>query len=207
MGYPVENSISPLWEAFPLASKGRPKPSLRDLSRLPMDVNSYFDELTAESDRACALIAAAAVADGLRDLIYQYCFNISKEEYEHIFYSQNAVLGSLANRAEIAKALGLISPEEYGAISVIRRVRNEFSHSMAQFTFDNELIRAELDKLSNFLTKIGDAELPKTMFIRASMSIYLFLSHRCGYLYNKTGGLAIPIPIYREATPTPSPEK
>jgi hypothetical protein len=191
-----------------LASKGRPKPSLSDLSRLPMDINSFFAELTGESDRACALIAAAAIADGLRDLIHEYCFNISKAEYEHLFYSQNAVLGSLANRAEIAKALGLLSPEEYIAVSVIRRVRNSFSHSMAQFTFDNEAIKAELDKLSSFLTKIGNDEPPKTMFIRASMSIYLFLSHRRGYLYNKAGGgLAIPIPIYIEAKPKPSPEK
>jgi hypothetical protein len=71
-------------------SKGRPKPSLHSLSRLPINLETYFKELAGESDRACALIVGAAMSDGLGDLLKLYFVKLEETDINHLFSTTHA---------------------------------------------------------------------------------------------------------------------
>jgi hypothetical protein len=90
--------------------KKRKKPSLHSLSRSPMNIETYFKELEGESDRACALIAGAAISDALHVLLRRYFINLEESDINRLFHDQRAPLGDFASRTDVAFALGLISP-------------------------------------------------------------------------------------------------
>ena len=60
-----------------MGSKSRRKRSLHDLSRLPLDVDTFFKELEGESDRATALIAGAVVSEGFVRIIEGSCRQVT----------------------------------------------------------------------------------------------------------------------------------
>jgi hypothetical protein len=131
-----------------MGSKGRKKPSLHSLSRLPINYETYFKELEGESDRACALTAGAAVSDGLQDLLKRYFIKLKEPDINHLFHDHGASLGDFASQTDISFALGLISPQERLVADVIRRIRNLYAHTLAQIDFSHELIVSELSKVS-----------------------------------------------------------
>jgi hypothetical protein len=137
-----------------MSSKGRKKPSLQDLIRQSGDIKSQFEELQGDSDRACALVAAAIVADNLKDLLEAHFTDsviLDSTDIDRLFYGQNAVLSTLANRADIALAFGIIDKSALDVITAIRHVRNSFAHAPTQFSFSHEVIKAEIEKVINFL--------------------------------------------------------
>jgi hypothetical protein len=179
-----------------LGSKGRPKPSLHDLSRSPLEIETYFKELTGESDRACALIAAAALSEALRELLAETFFGL--ENYDKLFFAPHALLSDFASRTELSFALGLISPREQSILTIIRHVRNAFAHSVGQFTFANELIMKELAK-----TKLQEQSVykgPKDFFINLTLASYVQLLSRREYL-TRQKRVSPPMPIYKIAKP------
>jgi hypothetical protein len=182
-----------------VASKGRKKPSLQSLSRLPMNLETYFNELKGESDRACALIAGAAVSDGLCDVLRHYFVKLDEVDINHLFYDQHASLSDFASRTDIAFALGLISPQQRVAANVIRKIRNQFAHTLAQIDFSNELIISELLKVSP-INSLGSAR-PKDVFIGTTTALYLALLNCSTYLMERhlSGLGAIPVPVYHLA--------
>jgi mannitol operon repressor len=179
-----------------MVSKGRQKRSLQSLSRLPINIETWFNELKGESDRACALIAGAAISDGLRDLLEKYFIKLGEADINRLFHDQGASLGDFASRTDVSFALGLISPQERHAANAIRRIRNQFAHTLAQIDFSNELIISELSKVA-----VDEPFLPakgKLRFIAISMALYLSLANRRSYLLNKRWserGVG-PVPIY-----------
>ena len=182
-----------------MSSRGRKKPSLQSLSRLPMNLETYFNELKGESDRACALIAGAAVSDGLCDVLKHYFVKLDEVDINHLFYDQHASLSDFASRTDIAFALGLISPQQRIAANVIRKIRNQFAHTLAQIDFSNELIISELSKVSA-TNSLGHAT-PKDVFIGITMTLYLALLNCSNYIMTRhfSGLGAIPVPIYHLA--------
>ena len=180
-----------------MGSKGRKKPSLRSLSRLPMNMETYFKELSGESDRACALIAGAAVSDGLRDLLKLYFVKLEEIDIDHLFYNQGAPLSSFS-RTDVSFALGLISPQERIVANVIRNIRNQFAHTLAQFDFSHELIISELSKVApDFVASMK----AKVFFAQMAMGLYSALCGRGQYLTIQRSRLgdAGPVPIYELA--------
>ena len=80
-----------------MGPKGSKKPSLHSLSRLPINLETYFKELAGESDRACALIVGAAISDGLGDLLKRYFVKLEETDINHLFYDPRASLGDFAS--------------------------------------------------------------------------------------------------------------
>jgi hypothetical protein len=134
-----------------VGSKGRKKkkPSLHSLSRLPMNIETFFKELQGESDRACALVIGAAISEVLRELLESYFGKLEEGDTNHLFHDPGAPLGGFGSRTDIAFALGLINPVERAVANVIRGIRNQFAHTLAQIDFSHELIIGELAKVSD----------------------------------------------------------
>jgi mannitol operon repressor len=176
--------------------KGSKKPSLHSLSRLPINMETYFKELDGESDRACALLAGAAIAEGLGDLLKRYFVKLEETDINRLFNDQRASLGDFASRTDVSFALGLINPRERLAADVIRKIRNVFAHTLAQIDFSHELIVSELRKISPGLP-LPDKTI-KLSFIGISMSLYIALLERRSYLRKQRSGLGgAQLPIYR----------
>ncbi|WP_152428464.1 hypothetical protein [Methyloferula stellata] len=159
-------------------SQNQVKSSLRDLARLPMDVDAYFNELQGESDRACALIAGAALSQILRDLLEARLILLSDVESNHLFDMQNSVLSSFADRSEMAYALGLIDKNERKNLDLIRGIRNAFAHTIANISFDTGEIATECGKLTIFNDRKFENPTNKQKFILSSIAQYInLISH------------------------------
>jgi hypothetical protein len=190
-----------------MASKGSKKASLHSLSRLPINLETFFKELEGESDRACALVAGSAISEELADLLTKYFVNLNESDINHLFHAGGAPLIDFATRIDIAFALGLISPQERLVANAIRKIRNVFAHTLAQIDFSHELIAAELSNISygELLLDMKDmkelkALKPKALFIQVSLRFYLALGKRVTYLLEREtsratglGGASVPI--------------
>jgi mannitol operon repressor len=182
-----------------VASKVRKKPTLHSLSRLPINLETYFKELLGESDRACALIAAAAISDKLCELLKLYFVKLNETDINHLFYDQGAPFGDFASQTDISFALGLISPQERHIVNIIRKIRNVFAHTLAQIDFSHELVTSTLSKIS------PGKPLPnmeaKQFFATTFVTLYLALRARGMYMTKQRSGLAGGgrVPIYELA--------
>ena len=190
-----EGALKRRLSGIPLVtSKGRPKPSLNSLSRLPVDMDSFFEELRGDSDRACSLVTAAALSDLLQKLLGAHFIRLTQEEQNHIFFEQHASLGDFASRIEISYACGLISKKERDSLNVIRRIRNQFAHTVAQINFSNEIIRKECDKLRKDADNSNSTEV-KDLFLLSALTLYQDIINRCSNsLLKQTDRIASTLP-------------
>ena len=97
----------------------------------------FLDTANNESDRGKALVAAAQLDGMLEDILR--AFLIECPSSTKLFASPNAPLTSLYNKMNLARSLGLISSDEYSALDVVRKVRNEFAHSVS-VSFDDSKV-------------------------------------------------------------------
>jgi hypothetical protein len=94
----------------------------------------FLDTANNESDRGKALVAAAQLDGMLEDILR--AFLIDCPSSTRLFETPNAPLTSFYNKINLARSLGLISPDEHSALDLVRKVRNEFAHSVS-VSFDD----------------------------------------------------------------------
>jgi DNA-binding MltR family transcriptional regulator len=82
--------------------------------------------LNPETDRGCALMAAAYLDERLGEFMKGYFVDDSKVADDLL--EQSRPLGTFSSRIDMAYALGLISEEEHRGLHPIRRIRNDFGH-------------------------------------------------------------------------------
>lgn len=98
------------------------------------EVVSYRQILTKESDRGCALFAAAYLDTRLSDLLYVYL--VENKQIEGDLFAGTAPLSTFSSRIKMAYYLGLISEASRRELDIIRRIRNDFAHKVADLSFD-----------------------------------------------------------------------
>jgi hypothetical protein len=130
-------------------SRGRKKPSLRDLSNvliLDDHIQDIIHELDNQSDRGVALIAAALVDVSLIRLMR--CRMVGFKDFEQILFErEGAPLSTFSARIKVARGFGVLGPLAEAHMDAMRRVRNQFAHSPLKIDFTHELIAKEIDKL------------------------------------------------------------
>jgi hypothetical protein len=92
-----------------MPSKGRKKPSLRNLSRerwTPDDYDKVAAELREGSDRASALVGAAIVENALVDALKSRFQKMNADDIETLFYSETGPLQTFAAKIRVCHALG-----------------------------------------------------------------------------------------------------
>ena len=116
---------------------------------------------------------------------------------ERLFHGARAPLGDFASRTDIAYALGLINAGEEVIANVIRGIRNQFAHTLAQIDFSHELIERELSKLS--AARIEFDVTTKEFFTSISLELYIRLRERKSFLVKQRAGLggAQSVPVYK----------
>jgi mannitol operon repressor len=129
---------------------------------------AFLDHLSAESERGQVLISAAMIDDLLLRTLA--AFLIEGESADKLLSGFNAPLGTLSARIEMAAALGLIDDAERHDATIIRKIRNEFAHSL-QAAFGSEHIKARCAALHLSAKDYGDVVVsPRGQFSTAVTS-------------------------------------
>jgi DNA-binding MltR family transcriptional regulator len=117
------------------------------LTAAVQDFSAFRMALVRESDRGCALFAAAYLDKALRDLL-KSCLVKHRKLDEEIFGSQSP-LGSFSSRIKLAYYLGKIAPSERKDLDGIRLIRNDFAHHAELLSFEDQSIRDRCGNLTH----------------------------------------------------------
>ncbi|PKN89329.1 MAG: hypothetical protein CVU51_00805 [Deltaproteobacteria bacterium HGW-Deltaproteobacteria-1] len=97
-------------------------------STVQKEADAVFSHLSAEDERAVALVAAMVVEDGVNKLVAAYVPGYKDLAAKSDF--------TFSMRIELAQALRLCPSRLLGAADTLRRIRNEFAHKLTLKTFD-----------------------------------------------------------------------
>lgn len=122
-----------------------------NLSRREPDDKEFeaaTDEMHQGTDRVAAIIGAALVENSLRHGIECHLEDIS--DRNALFHDAGAPFGTFRARIVAGKAMGLIGEKAAIDLDIIRDIRNQFAHALLSLSFNNELIAAECERLSDY---------------------------------------------------------
>ncbi|UWP99248.1 hypothetical protein [Aliiroseovarius crassostreae] len=150
-------------------------------------LHTFLDASNSETERGRALIAASLIEEMLDEILRG--FLLDTKATAKLFNGPNAPLSTLSSKGLASAALGLISQSEHRDIELIRKIRNEFAHSV-MCSFDDDKIRSwaeelkvgmsSLDALENgHGSKVRD---PKQRFCMVTTSIVSSLYNRAFYV-------------------------
>jgi DNA-binding MltR family transcriptional regulator len=94
--------------------------------------------LTKETDRGCALYAAAYLDRAISDLLFLSL--VANKNVEKDLFEGTAPLASFSSRIKLAYYLGKLSPSMRRDLDLIRKIRNDFAHSAENLTFETEKV-------------------------------------------------------------------
>ena len=97
-------------------------------------IQKFFAQFVAETDRGAALAAGAILEDRLGDILM--AFLADDKESKKILKGPQAPLGGLSARISTCLALGLIDGAEFDEMNRIRAIRNKFAHNWDGVTFE-----------------------------------------------------------------------
>jgi DNA-binding MltR family transcriptional regulator len=133
------------------------------------EVFEFRKTLTPETDRGCALMAAAYLDSQLEDLLTLH-FVDDPAVVEELL-GQSKPLGSFSSRIDMAYVLGLIGPKARRDLHLIRKIRNLFGHEHKPLFFDEPKIANRCRELK-YVWLEGN---PRQNFIRAVMGVLAIL--------------------------------
>ena len=141
-----------------------PKQKIPVIPDLCEDAKRFVEDLQNETDRGVALAAAAFLGDILGALL-QAVFIDKRNVVDEIL--NQGCASSFAARTKLAYCLGLLGTKMYEDLNVIRKIRNEFSHSHHPASFDEPGIRDLCDqlKLVSILPPLPVLPVPRYRFI------------------------------------------
>lgn len=111
------------------------------------EVGIFRMHLDRETDRGCALMSAAFLDEKLKELLQQYMVQDTQSLKE--LFSGNGAISSFSSRIELSYLLGLISKNVRKDLNLIRKIRNEFAHSIEIIDFDHPKISGRILELQS----------------------------------------------------------
>ena len=133
--------------------------SLKEIIRLAYD---YQIELSEESDRGAAILAAANFEEWLSSIISGYFAKLNSELKRKLF--ENGALSTFSAIIDFGFALGIYDKDTLDKLHVIKKIRNKFAHSTEPMRFENATILGMCQKLDK-----GDAsnsDNPRTKYLK-----------------------------------------
>lgn len=137
------------------------------IQRQTQEFLAFRRALTEESDRGCALFAAAYLDKALSDLLYLSLVegkNIEKELFEG-----SAPLATFSSRIKLGFYLGKLSAECRKDLDIIRKIRNDFAHHASLISFNTQSIATRCRNLG-FSYHLKEAR-PRAHFTAAASGL------------------------------------
>jgi len=133
---------------------------------------AFRHALSEESDRGCALFAAAYLDRALSDLLFVSL--VAHKKIEEDLFKANAPLSTFSARIKMAYYLGKLSPSARQDLETIRSIRNDFAHHPEYIDFTAQSIR---DRCDNLTLVWREPEVRPRAKYTASVSALLALIH------------------------------
>lgn len=131
------------------------------------EVWAFRDALSPETDRGCALMAAAYLDSQLEELL-DHCFvedgNVAKE-----ILGQSKPLGTFSARIDMSYLLGHISAQIRKDLHLIRKIRNAFGHDPKPIDFASPPIADRCRELHHSFLNISAP--PRKKFTNAAFGV------------------------------------
>ncbi|MEH0166709.1 MltR family transcriptional regulator [Roseateles microcysteis] len=112
---------------------------------IPEPIKKQYEEFVAfrralsdESDRGCALFAAAYLDTALEGLFRASILEGKKTDEE--LFEGSAPLATFSARIKLAYYLGIVSAEVRADLETIRKIRNDFAHDATILSFESQSI-------------------------------------------------------------------
>ena len=102
------------------------------------EVMTFRDTLDAETDRGCALMAAAYLDDQVERLLRHSLLSDGKSLDD--LFGRSGPLSSFSSRIDLCFAMGLLPKLACRDLRLIRRIRNQFAHLATPLSFDDPAI-------------------------------------------------------------------
>lgn len=131
--------------------------------------DSILDSFFKETDRGCALVAAAFLDEKLLELLQARAIEVSKTEDLNRFFLYDGPLGAFSARIKAAHLYGFIGPKVYRDLEYVRKIRNAFAHDPEHRTFQDEQIREWCGQFQHYL--LFKTDQPKLRFIMTTVSL------------------------------------
>jgi DNA-binding MltR family transcriptional regulator len=119
-------------------------------------IKSFSVPLEKESVRGSAIICATINEESL-SMIIKAKLAPSLKKDDELFEGAYAPLGNFSAKIDFAYRIGLIDLNDRLSFHIIRKIRNEFAHSLGELTFESDVIInlvKELFKLNNRLLHV-----------------------------------------------------
>ena len=132
-----------------------------EVKEFAMEYISFRRELTKESDRGCALLAASHLDFMLEKTLRQILCGTNK--HLDSLFDFNGPLGTFSGKILLTYSLGLLSDYHLKDLQSIRKIRNEFGHTPKIISFDEP----QITKFTNGLKLVANsrAETSRLKFI------------------------------------------
>jgi len=127
--------------------------------------------LTPETDRGCALMAAAYLDERLKLLLQSRL--VFDKKYVRRALDFNGPLGTFSSRIDFAYLLGLIPKNAQRDLHLMRKIRNEFAHVASSLNFESESVSAECKKF--YFDGVVPEAPARSKFTRAAMGLLSFI--------------------------------
>ncbi|WP_160071874.1 DUF4145 domain-containing protein [Pseudoclavibacter sp. 8L] len=130
-------------------------------------------ELREMRDRELALVAGALLDTSLETALRLHFVQVSSRVHDRLWESPG-VLADLGAKIDIARASGLIGQAAHARMHLIRKVRNEFAHSIEPLTMDDGKQARFVDDLirRGFDADMSTADVAATYEIEHGLRFY-----------------------------------
>lgn len=146
-------------------------------------LRTFLDATNAETDRGRALVSASVIEEMLEEILRGFLMECPATQ--KLFNSAYAPFSTFSAKILACRSLGLISSEEYEDIECLRKIRNEFAHSILcsfrspkveRLARELKVGMSEIDSLNGDDTaRIGE---PQRRFAMVTTSIVVSLYNR-----------------------------
>lgn len=106
------------------------------------DLKGFRAEINKGNDRTAAIVASSYLDECLRQLLKAFLIDDNKKVGELVGDERNndCPIGTFSSRILTCYCLGLIAKHEMHDLTLIRKIRNYFAHSLHGASFDDEKI-------------------------------------------------------------------
>ena len=139
----------------------------------PDEILAFRLSLDQETDRGCALMAAAYIDHELMTLLERVFCDDKRIRDELLGPSRP--LASFSSRIDLAYALGLLSTQTWRDLHLVREVRNDFGHERGLLRFEDPAIKSRCGELRT--DPFHEQLPPRKKFVRAAMMLLEFILH------------------------------
>ena len=134
---------------------------------------NFIKEINEQTDRGAALIVATWLDEELRAAIKTKFIN--SDSNENRMFEGNGPLSTFSSKIEIGYSLGLLSKQNYSDLTIIRKIRNDFAHSILDsnsepVSFSSQHIRDRCYSLKR--VEDENFESPRHSFLRNCAAIW-----------------------------------